>query len=411
MNMARYLTLDDVQVKGKVVLVRVDINSPVDPVTKKVLDDTRIRAHGETTIKELAEKGARVVILAHQGRKGDPDFIPLKQHAEILGRILQRPVRYVDDIFGEKAKNAIRNLKDGEILVLDNVRSFSEETKEGTPEQHAKTELVRNIAPLVDLFVNDAFAAAHRAHVSIIGFTSVLPSAAGRIMEKELKSLSKVLENPEKPCIFIFGGAKADDSLEISKHVLDHRIADTVLTGGVVGQVFLVAKDIDLGSENMKLVRQEELMDLIPGIKTLIKQYTDKIKTPVDVTVDAHGNRQEIPINKLPTEYSILDIGTKTVEDYSNVIRSAKTIVISGPLGVYEKDQFSLGTRKVMDAIAMSKAFSLAGGGHTIGALQEFGLSNKISYISTAGGALVEFLMGKKLPGVVALEEAADRKT
>jgi phosphoglycerate kinase len=230
-------------------------------------------------------------------------------------------------------------------------------------------------------------------------------------MEKELKSLSKVLENPERPCVFIFGGAKADDSLEISKHVLDNNIADFVLTGGVVGQVFLVAKGIDLGPENMKLIRQEELMDLIPGIRKLVQQYSDRIKTPTDVAVDVHGKRQEIPVGKLPTEYSILDVGTKTVEDYSSVIRPAKTIVISGPLGVYENDQFSLGTRKVMDAIAMSKAFSLAGGGHTIGALQEFGLSNKISYISTAGGALVELLMGKKLPGVVALEEAADRKT
>jgi phosphoglycerate kinase len=409
--MPKYLTLDDVNVKNKVVLVRVDFNSPVDPNTKKLLDDARIRAHGQTTIKELEEKGAKVVILAHQGRKGDADFIPLKQHAELLSKILGKPVKYVDDVYGEKAQIAIKNLKSGEILVLDNVRTFATETKEGTPEEHAKTELVQNLAPLADLFVNDAFAAAHRAHVSIIGFTAVLPSAAGRIMEKELESLGKVLEKPDKPCVFILGGAKADDSLEISKYVLDNGIADSILTGGVVGQVFLAAKGIDIGKPNMEFLKQQETMDLIPGISQLIKEHPDKIRTPKDVAVENNGKRQEIAVEELPTERSIFDIGSKTVEDYSKWISQAKTIVVSGPMGKYEDKEFSYGTKKIFEEIAKSKAFSLAGGGHTIGALEEFGLSKKISYISTAGGALIEFLMGKKLPGVAALEKAASRKS
>jgi phosphoglycerate kinase len=408
--MAKYLTLDDIKVKDKVVLVRVDFNSPVDPKTHRVLEDTRIRAHGETTIKELADKGAKVVILAHQGRKGDPDFIPLKQHAEILSRILGKPVKYVDDVFGEKARDEIKRLRDGEILVLDNVRTFSGETKEGTPEEHAKTDLVKNLAPLADFFVNDAFAAAHRAHVSIIGFTAVLPSAAGRIMERELKSLSKVLEKPEKPCIFIFGGAKADDSLEISKYVLDNNIADYVLTGGVVGQVFLAAKGVDLGRPNMEFLKQQELMDLIPGIGELEQKYPERIKVPKDVAVEVNKKRKEIPVENLPTEYSMFDIGAKTVEEYGKIIRSARTVVVSGPMGVYENSEFSFGTKRILEEIANSKAYSLAGGGHTIGALEEFKLASKISYVSTAGGALIEFLMGKKLPGVIALEKAATRK-
>ena len=408
--MAKYLTLDDVKVEDKVVLVRVDFNSPVDPKTKKVLDDVRIRAHGETTIKELVEKGAKVVILAHQGRKGDPDFIPLKQHAEILSRILHKPVKYVDDLFGEKAKVAIRNLEKGEILVLENVRTYAGETKEGTPEEHAKTEPVRNLAPLADLFVNDAFAAAHRAHVSMVGFTAVLPSVAGRIMEKELKSLSKVVENPEKPCLFVLGGAKADDSLEISKYVLDNNIADYVLTGGVVSQVFLVAHGLDLGKPNMDFLKQKELMNLIPGIKQLLQKYPSRIKIPEDVAVEVQGKRKEISITELPTAHSIFDIGTKTIKDYTKAIRNAKSVVVSGPMGVYENSEFACGTKKVFEAIADSKAFSVAGGGHTISALQEFGLSNKISYVSTAGGALIDFLMGKKLPGVAALEKAATRR-
>ncbi|MBC7131121.1 phosphoglycerate kinase, partial [Candidatus Bathyarchaeota archaeon] len=331
-------------------------------------------------------------------------------HAEILSKILGKPVKYVDDVFGEKAQNAIKELKSGEILVLDNVRNFDGETEKATPEEHAQSELVKALAPLADLFVLDAFAAAHRAHASIVGFTAVLPSAAGRIMERELKSLSKVLENPEKPCVYVLGGAKADDSLEISKYVLDNGIADYVLTGGVVGHVFLVAKGYDLGAPNMKLLEEKELMGLVPGIKELMQKHPDKIKVPADVAVEVDKKRKELSVEELPTEYPIFDIGSKTVEEYAKIIREAKSIVVSGPLGVFENDEFVYGTKNVFEEIANSKAFSLAGGGHTITALQKFGLSDKVSYVSTAGGALIEFLMGKKLPGVVALEKAATRK-
>jgi phosphoglycerate kinase len=408
--MAKYKTLDDFQVKNKVVLVRVDFNSEIDPTTKKVTSDVRIRAHGESTLKELAEKGAKTVVLAHQGRKGDPDYTTLKQHAEILGKILKCPVKYVDDVFGEKAKAAIKSLQSGEILVLENVRSWDGETKSSTPEQASKTELVQNLAPLADLFVNDAFAAAHRGHVSMVGFTAVLPSAAGRIMERELKSLSKALEKPEKPCVYVMGGAKADDSLEISKYVLGKGIADYVLTGGVTGQLFLAAKGVDLGKGNMAYLAKKELTGLIPGIKALEEQFGGKVMVPVDFALDVAGKRKEIPVTTLPTENSIMDIGAKTVEAYTKIIASAKSIVVSGPMGVYENKEFNYGTKKVFEAIANSKAFSLAGGGNTIAAIQEYGLTKKIGYISTAGGALIEFLMGKKLPGVAALETAVSKK-
>jgi len=407
--MSKFLTIDDIEVKDKVVLVRVDFNSEVDLKTKKVTSDVRIRAHGESTIKDLAEKGAKVVILAHQGRKGEPDFIPMKQHAEILEKIINKPVNFVDDLFSEKAQSAIKNMKSGQILVLDNVRGFDGETKKGTPEEHSKTELVRNLAPLADLFVNDAFAAAHRAHVSMVGFTAVLPSAAGRIMERELKSLSKALENPEKPCLFIMGGAKADDSLEISKYVLSNNIADTVIAGGVTSQVFLAAKGYNLGKKNMAFLAKKKVVDLIPGIRDLIQMYPKGIATPEDLALDMNGQRKEISITELPTEYSIFDVGAKTIDKYNQLIKEAKSIVLSGPMGVYEKKEFSIGTKKIFEEIANSDAFSLAGGGHTISALKQFGLSDKISYISTAGGALIEFLMGKKLPCVVALEKAAKR--
>ena len=408
--MGKYKTLDDFQVKNKVVLVRVDFNSEIDPESKKVTSDVRIRAHAESTLKELAEKGAKTVVLAHQGRKGDPDYTSLKEHAEVLQKILKCPVKYVDDLFGDKAKAAIKNLQGGEILVLENVRSWDKETKSMSPEDASKTELVQNLAPLADLFVNDAFAAAHRGHVSMVGFTPVLPSAAGRIMERELKSLSKALEKPEKPSVYVMGGAKADDSLEISKYVLSKGIADYVLTGGVTGQLFLAAKGIVLGKGNMAFLEKKELTGLIPGIKALETQFGDKVLTPVDFAIEVNGKRKEIPVSKLPTENSILDIGAKTVEIYAKIIADAKSIVVSGPMGVYENKEFNYGTKKVFEAIANSKAFSLAGGGNTISAIQEYGLTKKISYISTAGGALIEFLMGKKLPGVVALETATKTK-
>jgi len=407
--MAKFLSIDDFDFRNKVALLRVDFNSPIDPQTKKILDETRIRAHAETTIKELVQKGAKVVILAHQGRPGDPDFTTLKQHAEVLGKILEKPVKYVDDIFGEKAQKAIKQLKSGEVLVLENVRTFADEQNKGSPEEHAKSEFVKKLAPLTDVFVNDAFAAAHRAHISIVGFTAVLPSVAGRIMERELKALKKVLEAPEKPCVFIMGGAKGDDSLEISKYVLKNKIADYILTGGVIGHIFLAAKGMNLGKPNMEFLEKKELMGLVPGIRELMKVHSKAIEVPVDLAVEVERKRKEIKMNELPTNYAVYDIGTETVKKYGEFIRKAKSIVISGPMGVFENKEFAKGTKGVFEAIAASKAFSLVGGGHTVAAVEELGLANKMSYVSTAGGALIEFLMGKQLPGVVALEKAATK--
>jgi len=402
--------MNDFDFRNKTALVRVDFNSPVDPQSKKILDDVRIRLSGETTIKELADKDAKVVVLAHQGRPGEPDFISLEQHAKILGKILNKPVKYVDDLFGEEAKRAIKDLKNREILVLENVRIYPEEQKKGTPEEHAKTDFVKSLTPLADVFVNDAFAAAHRAHVSIVGFTAALPSVAGRIMERELNALSRALESPEKPCIYILGGAKADDALRISKYVLDNNIADGVLTGGVAGHLFLVAKGVDLGKPNVEFLEKKKLMGFVSGIKELVKSYPNQVKTPSDLTIDVNGKRKEIAVEELPTNYPICDIGTKTIQRYGEKILKAKSIVISGPVGIFENKEFMKGTKEILETVAKSKAFSLVGGGHTVAAVEQFGLEKKMSYISTAGGALIEFLMGEKLPGVAALESAARRQ-
>jgi phosphoglycerate kinase len=295
-------------------------------------------------------------------------------------------------------------------LVLENVRSWDGETKSGSPEQQSKTALVQNLAPLADLFVSDAFSAAHRGHVSMVGFTAVLPSAAGGIMQRELASLSKIVETPEHPCVYVMGGAKADDSLEISKYVLSNGIADYILVGGVTAQLFLTAKGIPLGKPAMEFLAKKDLLQFVDGIKALMAQFPDKIVVPVDVALNFGDKRKEVTLSTLPTDYQIYDIGHQTAQNYAKIISNAKSIVVSGPMGVYEDPEFCYGTQTVFQAIADSKAFSLAGGGNTIAAIQEYGLSSKIGYISTAGGALIEFLMGKKLPGVVALENAVKEK-
>jgi phosphoglycerate kinase len=407
--MPKFLTIDDFDLKNKTVLVRVDFNSPLDPNTKKVLDDTRIRAHADSTIKELVEKGAKTVVLAHQGRPGEADFIDLDQHAALLGKALNMHVQYVNDVVGEQAQNSIKALKSGKVLVLGNVRSLPYEQSKGTPEEHSKTEFVRNLAPLADVFINDAFAAAHRAHASMVGFTAVLPSAAGRIMERELKALGKVLESPEKPSVFVIGGAKGDDSLDISNYVLKNKIADCVLTGGVIGHLFLAATGVDLGKANMDFLEKKELMGLIPGIKELMKHYPGAIIVPIDLAMDVNNQRKEITVGQLPTDNPIFDIGTKTANKIADIILKAKTIVVSGPVGVFENPEFKKGSQIVLEAVAKSEGYSLVGGGHTVATVEKLGLTDKMSYVSTAGGALIEFLMGKQLPGVVALERAAAR--
>ncbi|MEM2904389.1 MAG: phosphoglycerate kinase [Candidatus Bathyarchaeia archaeon] len=410
MGAKSFLTLDDFDVKGKTVIVRVDVNSPVDAKTHSITDDSRLRQHA-VTLDRLLKAGAKVVVLAHQGRRGEPDFISLKAHAETFSKLLGRSVKYVDDIFGGKARREIRSLKEGEVLVLENVRFWPEETREKTPEEHAQSALVKNLAPLADLFVNDAFAAAHRAHASMVGFTAVLPSAAGPVMEGELNALRRVHEAAEKPCVYVLGGAKADDAVEMTSAVLGRGIADKVLPCGVIGQVFLKGRGLDLGVPNESLLKDKGYDKYAASASKLLAQFGEKIQTPLDVAVKLPtGGRDEVLVDDLPTRYPIQDIGRETIQDFSRILRGAKTIVISGPAGVYEEPGFEAGTRAVFEASVRSGAFVVIGGGHTVAAAEEFGYADKVSYVSTAGGAFIEFLIKGTLPAIEALERAAQRR-
>lgn len=407
--MKEYDTLDDFNVENKTVLLRVDFNMPLDKKTLAITDDTRIRL-ALPTITELMKKNAKIVILAHQGKQGSWDFTSMQQHAQLLQNLLGKNVIYVDDIFGEKAKKAIKAMTPGSIVFLDNVRKFLGETEKKKPEEHAQSALVQNLAPLTDLYVNDAFAAAHRAQCSLTGFAAVLPSAAGRLLERELTSLEKVVENPQKPAVFLFGGAKFSDVVVTIDRVLSNKTADTVLLTGLPANAFLKAKGINLGKTNEDVMAEEGTPELFENIKRVYAKYPGQILLPVDFAIEKNGKRHEISLDDLPVESPLFDIGEHTITQFKNILAKAKTVFLSGPCGVFENRLFQKGTKEIFTTVARSNAFSIAGGGHTIAAIDQLHLNDKISHISTGGGALEKFMMGDKLPVVEALKQAKQRQ-
>jgi len=406
--MKEYNTLDDFELENKTVLLRVDFNMPLDKKTLDIIDTTRIK-RALPTIEELVGKKAKTVIIAHQGRKGDWDFTDLKKHAKALEKLLGKKVKFVDDVYGEKAKKAIKSMKPGEVIMLDNMRNFDGETEKKTPEEHAQSELVQNLYPLADLFVNDAFAAAHRKQCSLTGFTAVLPSAAGRLMEKELTTLSKIIANPEKPSVFLFGGAKFSDVIVTIERLLDNKTADKIILTGLPANAFLKAEGINLGSKNEEMLAKEGTPENYEEIKKILAKYKNNIYLPLDFAQQSNTLRNEIDLSELPTQYNLFDIGEKTIDNFKNVISDAKTVFLSGPCGVFENPAFMKGTQEIFTHVANSDVFSIVGGGHTVAAIEKLGLEDKISHISTGGGALEKFMMGEKLPAVEALKAAKNR--
>lgn len=407
--MARFLTIDDLDFSGKTVIFRPDFNVPIDPNTGEIIDDSRIREHAGT-IKELSAKGARIVILAHQGRPGERDYLEsLRKHAERLSEILGFKVDYVDDLVGESALEAISKLKPGGVLLLKNVRSHPDEGREAPPEEHARSEIVSKLSRVADIFVLDGFSVAHRSHASVVGFAYTLPSCAGRVMERELKALDRVLEKPEKPFVCILGGAKSEKSTSMIDYFLGKGLADYVLTGGLIGQLLLLASGLDLGSVNVKVLEKRGFLKFKNEAVEILRRYDGMVKIPVDVAVDMNGRRVEISVKDLPSEYPIMDIGRRTIDMYKQIISNARSILVSGPLGVYEDERFIEGTSEIYRAAALSGAYCIGGGGDTVAALEKLGLRDRFSYVSLAGGAFIEYISGSRLPGVEALEIAYRR--
>ncbi len=406
-------TLDDFNFKGKTTLLRLDLNSPYDNVNNKLKDITRIKA-AIPTIEELYNKNAKLVLLTHQG--GDleyENYTSTKLHSLVISELLGKPVKFIDDVCGPAARNEIKNLINGDILMLDNVRFMAEEltlfeTKlKLTPQQQAKTLVVSKLAPLADIYVCDAFAAAHRSQPTLVGFEELLPSAMGRLFEKEYEALSKIIVSPEKPTVFCLGGAKIEDAFDMMPKVLNDNIADKILTSGLLAQVFMIAKGIDIGLTSKELILKKKLDIFFDLAKNILSNFQDKIILPLDFAYVSEGKRVEVLKEDLPINYLISDIGSKTISLYKEEISKAKTIFINGPAGIFEKPETETGTKEIWLSAANSQAYSVIGGGDSISAVNKYNLKDKFSYVCTGGGAMVRFLSGEELPVVKALKASA----
>ena len=384
--------VSDLDVKGKKVIVRVDFNVPIKD--GKINDDTRITA-ALPTINYLLDHGAAVILMSHLGRpksKEDLQF-SLQPVADHLASLISAPVKFAADCRGEVAKQAAASLKSGEVLVLENTRFYPEETKNDA-------QMSKDLASLADIFVNDAFGSAHRAHSSTTGIADYLPSAAGFLMEKEIQYLGNAIADPVRPFVAILGGAKISDKIGVIENLL--KTADKILIGGGMANTFLKAQGYELADS---LVEDE----VLETAGNLLSRSEGKILLPVDLTLgdkfDADAEMTHIPVGNVPAGWRVLDIGPLTVQLFDDVIGSAGTVVWNGPMGVFEFPKFAKGTFDLAKSVANSKAISIIGGGDSVSAINQSGLSDKITHISTGGGASLEMLEGLELPGLAALDD------
>lgn len=393
-------TLKDLDVKGKKVLVRVDFNVPLSKENKgEIADDTRIKA-ALPTIDYLLENDAKVILMSHLGRpKGEsnPEFV-LKPVADWLVNHYGEKFHFIPspEVVDEKVKEDVANLKEGEVALLENTRFVAGETKNDE-------EFAKKLASLADLYVNDAFGTSHRAHASNVGVANILPSAVGFLIEKEIDVMGKALEDPEHPFVSILGGAKVSDKIGVIENLITK--VDTIIIGGGMAYTFLKAQGKEIG----KSLLEEDKMDLSLELLDRAKENGVEILLPEDVVIAdeiASGVETEIvDIDHIPADKEALDIGPKSAEKFADKIKDAKTVVWNGPMGVFEVKEFSNGTIKIAQALAEADATTIVGGGDSALAIEMSGLKDKITHVSTGGGASLEFLEGKDLPGITAIED------
>jgi phosphoglycerate kinase len=389
-------SIRDVDVKGKRVFCRVDFNVPMQDGV--ITDETRIRA-ALPTIQYLAENGAKVILASHFGRpKGQVvEELRLTPVAKRLGELLGKNVIKTDEAYGSAVQEAVAGMSEGDVLLLENVRFYAGEEKNDPT-------LAKEFAALADLYVNDAFGAAHRAHASTAGIAEYIPAVSGFLMEKEIEVLGKALSNPDRPFTAIIGGAKVRDKIGVISNLLDK--VDNLIVGGGLAYTFIKAQGHEVG----KSLLEEDKIELAKEFMETAKQKGVNFYVPVDVVVSDDfsndANTQEVSVDAIPSDWEGLDIGPKTREIYADVIRNSKLVIWNGPMGVFEMDTFAKGTKAVADALAESpNTYSVIGGGDSAAAVEKFGLADKMSHISTGGGASLEFMEGKELPGVVRLND------
>lgn len=388
-------SVKDIEVKGKRVFVRVDFNVPMEE--GKVTDDTRIRA-ALPTIQYLIDEGAKVILASHLGRpKGEvKDELRLTAAGERLAELLNKPVQKLDESVGENVKAAIASMQDGDVVLLENVRFHAGEEKNDA-------ELSKQFAALADIYVNDAFGAAHRAHATTAGIAEYLPAVSGFLMQKELDVLGKALANPERPFTAIIGGSKVKDKIGVINHLLEK--VDNLIIGGGLSYTFTKAQGHEIG----KSLLEEDKIELAQSFMQKAKDNGVNLYMPVDAVVadefSKDANTKVVAIEDIPADYMGLDIGPKTAEIYAEVIKNSKLVIWNGPMGVFEIDVFANGTKAVAQAMAQTEGYTIIGGGDSAAAVEKFNVADQMSHISTGGGASLEFMEGKELPGVVALND------
>lgn len=405
------LSLDDVSLDGKVVLLRVDVNSPMNPENMEFLDDRRFTEF-LPTLDDLSS--SKVVIISHQSRPGKLDFTSTEPHSKLLSRLTGRKVDFVPDVCGESAIQAIKSMEDGDVLFLNNVRMLDEENsmKKASQQELAKSEIVRKLSSVADAYVTDAFATAHRSSPSLTGFTNEIPCIAGRLMKREINALRTAVYDPPRPYVAILGGIKCDDSLRVARNLIQNGSIDRIAMVGVVGNLMLWASGHDIGEGNREFIRKslgEAFDETWQDSQKLVSEYQSLLFLPSDLAIEDGGTRKNIGLDDLPTNFPIYDIGIDTMMRLRPLLMEANCLLWNGPASYFEKSEFAYGTVEIMNMFTEATGVTIVGGGHTSALFNQRGKADQVSHNSTGGGSVLTMLSGGIMPVFESLEASNNK--